>query len=118
MSENVKIISIKCKKCGYLQQEDHRRCIKCKNDTFEIIEAKGDGILLTYTILNAPPMEFRDKQLLVLGVVEFENGIKAFGQIATNDNLKIGMKLTTVYAKICNNLYGNEIYGYIFKPIE
>jgi len=118
MSESEKIIGIKCKKCGYLQQEDHRRCIKCKNDTFDIIEAKGECFLLTYTSLYAPPMEFRDKELLVLGVVEFENGIKVFGQITTNVNLKIGMKLTPVYKKICNNLNGIEIYSYIFKPIE
>jgi len=118
MSESEKIIAIKCKKCGFLQQEDHRRCLICKNPTFDKIEAKGNCSLLTYTILNAPPMEFIDKNSLALGVVEFENGIKTFGQITSKENLKIGMKLTPIYTKICNNLNGNEIYGYIFKPVE
>ena len=113
-----KIIRIKCKKCGLLQDQDHRRCLKCKNDTFEKIEANGNCTLLTYTILNAPPSEFRDKKSYGIGVVEFENGIKALGQIEIRENLKIGMKLKPVYEKICENLDGIEIYDYVFKIIE
>ena len=118
MKGNEKLIAIQCKNCGFLQQEDHRRCLKCKNSTFNEVEARGKCTLLTYTILNAPPMEFLDKESLVLGVVEFENGIKVFGQIESKENLKIGMKLVPIYKKICNNLNGNEVYGFIFKPVD
>jgi len=54
------IIWHKCRNCGLLQHNTHRRCLKCKNDDFEIIEASGTCKLLTYTILKAPPAEFRD----------------------------------------------------------
>lgn len=118
MSSVEKLVGIKCKKCGYLQHNSHVRCLKCKNDTFDIVEAKGDCILLTYTILNAPPMEFRAQKSYALGIVEFENGIKALGQISPKENLIIGMKLKPEYEKICNNLDGNEVYGYLFKPIK
>lgn len=117
-STEKKIIRIKCKKCGLFQDQDHRRCLKCKNDTFEKIEANGNWTLLTYTILNAPPSEFRDKQSYGIGVVEFENGIKTLGQIEIRENIKIGMKLKPVYEKICENLDGIEIYDYVFKIIE
>ncbi len=113
-----KIVGIKCQKCGKIQHEDHLRCLKCKNDTFEKIEANGECTLLTYTILNAPPSEFRDKQSYGIAVVEFENGIKALGQIEIRENLKTGMKLKPVYEKICKNLDGIEIYDYVFKIIE
>ena len=118
MSSSEKLVGIKCKKCGYLQHSSHLRCLNCKNNTFDTIEAEGECKLLTYTILNAPPMEFRDKKSIVLGVVEFENGIKAFGQIFLIEGLSLGMKLKPEYGKICINLDGKEVYGYIFAPIK
>ncbi len=118
MSSKEKLVAKKCKKCGFIQHEDHIRCLKCKNNDFDIIEAHGECTLITYTILNAPPKEFRDKQSYALGVVQFENGIKALGQIDSKKELKIGMKLTPVYEKICNNLDGNEINGFVFRSME
>jgi len=106
----------KCKKCGFLQYKTHLRCLKCKNNTFETIMTTEACKLLTYTILKAPPSEFRDKPSYALGIVEFENGIKFLGQIATQENLKIGMELKPIYTKICENLDGKEVFSYVFKP--
>ncbi|MFX0043423.1 MAG: Zn-ribbon domain-containing OB-fold protein [Candidatus Hodarchaeota archaeon] len=106
----------KCYKCGLLQHESHLRCLNCKNEKFALIEAVGKCTLITFTILNAPPAEFRDKPSYALGVVEFENGIKAMGQITTKDNLKIGMILKPVYKNICENLSGKEVNTLVFEP--
>ncbi len=108
----------KCKKCGFLQHRTHLRCLKCKNTEYEEIEASGSCRLLTYTILKAPPKEFRNKSSYALGVVEFENGVKGLGQITTQNNLKTGMSLKPIYQKICDSLDGKEIYGYLFEPIQ
>ena len=113
-----KIIWNKCKKCGYLQHKTHLRCLKCKADKFESIEASGTCKLLTYTILKAPPMEFRDQESYALGVVEFENGVKVLGQLTNKENLKTGIILQPIYKKICNDLNGKEVYSYVFKPLE
>ena len=107
----------KCKKCEFLQHSSHIRCLNCRNDIFEITEALGKCKLLTYTILKAPPAEFRDKASYALGVIEFENGVKGLGQISTQDNLKTGMTLKPVYRKICENLDGKEVYAYVFDPV-
>ncbi|MEJ2249288.1 MAG: OB-fold domain-containing protein [Candidatus Lokiarchaeota archaeon] len=107
----------KCKKCGFLQHESHIRCLKCKNKTFKEIRPSGLGRLLTYTILNVPPMEFKDKKSYALGVVEFENGIRALGQLTVKENLKVGIKLKPIFAKICDNLDGKEVKTYIFEPV-
>ena len=112
------IIWHKCINCGLLQHNTHVRCLKCKNDDFEIIEASGTCKLLTYTILKAPPAEFRDKASYALGVVEFENGVKELGQITTQDNLKIGITLKPIYQKICENLDRKEVYARVFDPID
>ena len=69
MNSEGKINWNKCENCGFLQHETHIRCLKCKNDGFEKVEASGTCKLLTYTILKAPPAEFRNKTSYALGVV-------------------------------------------------
>ncbi len=110
------IVWKKCKKCEKLQNLDHLRCIQCKNTTFDTVKSSGDCKLLTYTILTATPSEYRDKKSYAIGVVEYSNGLKAMGQITTSENLKIGMKLTSKFQKLTENLDGKEIFGITFKP--
>lgn len=116
--EKIDIKWKKCNKCGYLQHNSHLRCLQCKNNTFSEIHPSGNATLLSYTILKAPPMEFRDKGSYPLGIVEFSNGIKAMGQITSKNNLEIGMELKPVYKEICKNLDGNKVKTYMFEPIN
>jgi hypothetical protein len=107
----------KCNNCGFLQHNTHLRCLKCKHNEFERVYPSGLGTLVSYTVLNAPPKEFRDKDSYALGIVEFSNGIKAMGRITQKDNLKIGIKLKAVYKEICEDLDGKKIKTFIFKPV-
>ncbi len=104
----------KCKKCGTIQDKSHLRCFKCKGSAFELINASGKATLLTYTILTAPPKEYIGRKSYALGMVAFENGVKALGQLRTERNLKIGMEMEMNYEKICFD--GQEIYAHIFYP--
>ena len=117
MSVEDNIIWNKCKKCGFLQHSSHLRCLKCKSEDFNTVKAEGNPTLISYTILKAPPAEFRDKTSYALGVVEFENGVKGLGQITTQTNLQTGMTLKPIYQKICENLDGKEVYTHVFEPI-
>jgi uncharacterized OB-fold protein len=112
-----KIKAKKCDICGLIQHYSHLRCLNCRNEHFQEIEASGGCRLITFTILTAVPQEFLESKPYALGIVEFENGVRALGQITTQKNLKIGMTLKPIYTKICNNLDGEEIYGYRFEPI-
>lgn len=117
MSVDDIIIWNKCKKCGFLQHSSHLRCLKCKTEDFGAVKAEGNPKLISYTILKAPPAEFRDKASYALGVVEFENGVKGLGQITTQTNLHTGMTLKPIYRKICERLDGKEVYTHVFEPI-
>ena len=118
MSVKHSIEGNKCNNCGFIQHISHLRCLKCKNNDFSRITAPETCKLLSYTILKAPPMEFREQKSYALGIVEFENGMKALGQINTQNNLKIGMLLKPIYKKICENLDDNEVYAHVFEPID
>ena len=116
MSETT-IIWKKCKKCGKLQHSSHIRCLQCRNTSFDTVESSGDCKLLTYTILKAPPAEYRDKSAYALGVVEFANGVRALGQLTTTDNLKVGMKMKPIFGKLTDNLDGQEVSGILYDPL-
>jgi uncharacterized OB-fold protein len=116
MNPEKKIEWKKCTKCGFLQHSTHLRCLQCRNNTFEAIPATGTCKLITYTILKAPPAEFRDKSSYALGIIEFENGVKALGQLTTQKDLKTGMELKPIYTKVCENLDGKQVFTYVFEP--
>ena len=117
VNKDEKIEWKKCQKCDFLQHSSHIRCLNCKHEEFDKVIATGNAKLLNYTILKAPPAEFRDRPYYTLGVLEFENGIKVLGQIDSKDQVKIGIKMRPVYGKISNNLDGKEVYDYTFEPI-
>ena len=56
------------------------------------------------------------KPYLAFGIVKFDNGLTATGQIDSED-LEIGMKLNTTVGVIKETV-GKDCYGFIFKPIE
>jgi uncharacterized OB-fold protein len=116
MTFEVKIKAIKCLNCGLLQHASHLRCLNCKSENFELIEVSGQCRLLTFTILTAVPKEFLEKKRYALGVVEFENGVRALGQISTQEDLKIGMRLRAVSSTI--QMDGQQINTYCFEPIK
>ncbi len=106
-----------CKNCGLIQHTTHLRCLNCKYQDFRLIQTSETCKLISYTILKAPPMEFNQQKSYALGLVEFDNGIKALGQLSTELNLVTGMHLKPVFKKICENLNGEEVFSYIFEPI-
>ncbi len=111
------IQAYKCKKCGKIHYPFHDRCINCKGRDFEIIHPQGQAKLLTYTQIFNLPWGF-DQRFLVIGVAEFENGVKAMGQVNAGsvDELKVGMPVAASWEPI-RVQYGENVYGLKFKPI-
>ena len=60
-----------------------------------------------------------DQRFLIIGVAEFENGIKAMGQIKVDsvDKLKTGMKVKATWEPI-RVQYGEDVYGLMFAPMD
>ena len=113
MSE--KMYAYKCTTCGELHHPKHYVCRKCGAREFEEVELGGEVTLLTYTrVYNLP--EGYMKPYLAFGIVKFDNGLTATGQIDSED-LEKGMKLNTTVGVIKETV-GRDCYGFIFKPIE
>lgn len=116
MTRELGITAYQCKACGRIHYPYHDRCLACKQRKFDILKPEGDSKLLAYTQIFNLPWGF-DVRYLVLGIVEFPNGIKAMGQIkqAIPENLKTGMRLKASWDPI-RNVSGEDIYGLVLRP--
>ena len=114
---DLKITAYKCKKCGRVHYPKHERCLDCKHREFEAIKPEGNARLLTYTQIFNLPWGF-DERFLIIGVAQFENGVKAMGQIKAEDadDLKTGMKLTASWEPV-RYVQGEPVYGLKFAPM-
>ena len=105
------IIAYKCKNCSHVMFPKHERCLNCNERDFEQIEPSEKGKLLTYTVVNELPWGI-DERGRMLGIVEFDNGVRALGLISA-DKVKIGMKLTSGW-DVVRVIGGMKTYGLCF----
>ncbi len=107
----IEIVAFKCKKCGKLHYPFHDRCLSCKNREFEKVKPEGKAKLLTLTRIFNLPWGF-DQRFLTIGVVQFENGVKAMGQIHADEayDFKPGQLLDPAW-EVVKVKDGENVYG-------
>jgi uncharacterized OB-fold protein len=116
MKKELGIVAYKCKKCGKLHFPFHDRCLVCRGREFEAVKPEGKARLLTFTRIFNLPWGF-DERYLTIGVVEFENKVRAMGQINVDESyeLTMGMILEPNWEPV-RKQYGENIYGLVLKP--
>ena len=116
--KEIAIKAYQCKKCSKIHYPFHDRCMVCKGREFEIIAPQGKAKLLTYTQIFNLPWGF-DQRFLIIGVAEFENGIKAMGQVNASsvDELKLGMTVKAGWEPV-RVQYGENVYGIKYTPVK
>ncbi len=118
MKKEIAITAFKCKNCGRIHYPWHDRCLNCKKREFETIKPQGNARLLAFTSIFNLPWGF-DQRFLIIGVAEFENKIKAMGQIKVDsvDRLKVGMTMKPSWEPV-RVQYGEDVYGLKLEPIS
>lgn len=113
------LIAHQCKACGKVHYPRHDRCLRCKGRKFIELHPQGNATLLTYTAIYNLPSGFEDQRVLLLGVAEFENRVRALGQVkaASPDQLRGGMTVRTGWGPIRHH-GENILYGLILEPLE
>jgi len=102
------LVAFKCKKCGRITYPRRVRCLNCRGRDFEPIEAGGLAKLLTFTEAANLPWGI-DERCRMLGVVEFENKVKAMGLLKVT-HPKLGMKLKPSWEPV-RVIGGEQVYG-------
>jgi uncharacterized OB-fold protein len=116
MKREIGIVAYQCKKCGKLHYPFHERCITCKGREFDKVKPEGDVRLLTFTRIYNLPWGF-DQRYLVIGIGEFENGVRAMGRIDVDETypLETGMVMKPTWAPV-RVKYGENVYGLVLLP--
>ena len=114
--KEIELIAYRCIKCGKVHYPFHDRCLACKGREFEKIKPQGNARLLTFTQIFNLPWGF-DERFLIIGIAEFENGVKAMGQIKADsiDGLALGMTLKPSWEPV-RKQYGENVLGLKFTP--
>ncbi len=103
----------RCVKCGRLHHPRYFVCQTCGHREFEEIPLEGKCRLVTWTrVYNLPEGYMRP--WLNFGIVQFENGLTASGQIGFDDGLETGMELISSVGMVREGV-GNDFYGFIFQ---
>ena len=94
--KNNEIRGTVCKECGAKFFPPRSDCSSCFSDQMDWIPVSGEGALISFTKANYAPAGFEQDVPYMLGIAEFEDGIKVFGRIdkaLPEDNVKVGMKI-------------------------
>jgi uncharacterized OB-fold protein len=115
--KEIAIVAYVCKKCGKIHYPYHDRCLACKGRDFEPLKPRGNVRLLTFTRIYNLPWGF-DQRYLTIGVGEFENGVRAMGQINAGEDfpLKLGMVMEASWEPVRIQA-GENVYGLKFTPL-
>jgi hypothetical protein len=109
-----------CKKCDEHFYPPRNVCPTCRRDgQIELYTFKGDGEVVTYTVVHTAAQGFEDQTPYVLGIVKFDEGPSFTTQIvAQPDEVKIGTKVRPVFRKLGDDgEKGMIYYGTKFVPV-
>jgi len=90
-----KLMAVRCASCEALVWPPRTICPKCLGDKFAWVQLKGEGKLLTYTIIHFPPTQFQALAPYAVGIVKLVEGTQMPGMIRNVklEGLRIGMDL-------------------------
>jgi uncharacterized OB-fold protein len=115
------ILAVKCPSCGRLDYPAPMVCKGCgtrrdpsgiKAPDWETFPLQGSCKLLTWTKVYALP-EGYEKPFLMFGIVEFENGLRAAGQLEV-DQPKTGMSLQA-QVEVSEDRPGHQANIFVFR---
>ncbi len=103
-----------CQGCGRIFYPQRQLCLSCAGREFKEVSLGAAAVLVTFTKLHALPLDFKTRTLM-LGMVEFSDGIRALGQLST-DQVKMGMRMKPRW-EVVRELNGEQVYGLKFYPV-
>lgn len=105
------LLAYKCVSCGHSLYPRHVRCPTCKGTEFNEFELK-EGIVLTYTTLNATPPGV--EKPLHLAIAEFDD-VRVLAKLSSGE-ISVGAKVRLVKDNLRRK--GDRVYtGFSLRKI-
>ena len=109
--EQGKVMATRCRKCGASYFPPKMDCPRCLSSDVEWFGIKGNGKLLTYTVVNYGPTGFENDAPYILALAEFGDGLQVFGRLSrdiSEGNIKVGMGLKVIPIKLADGRISYE----------
>jgi len=116
-SEKAHLIGSRCRNCQEVMFPQRSICINCYGDELEQLALSSRGKLFTFTITHQGPNGFPSPY--ACGYIDLPEGVRIFS-LPTDwspDNLRIGAEGELVIEKMKEDLEGNEVMTYKFRPV-
>jgi uncharacterized OB-fold protein len=113
-----RLMAAKCTECGTELLPPKPMCTQCLSTNLKWIEVNGNVKLLTYTIIHIAPEQFQDMTPYIIGIVEFENGLRLPGMIRglKPETTTVGMDLKIDFEETVSSEW-HAWSRYFFKPV-
>lgn len=121
ISSRYDICGNRCTKCNKIFFPPREICTECKIPNLERYDLKGEGTIVTYTIVHVPQEGFEEQIPYVMAIIELVDGPKLTAQIVDCDpeEVEIGKKVERCFRKIgADGKAGAIYYGYKFKLVK
>ena len=82
------VAGTRCKNCGKLYFPPRADCLDCRKSEVEWVPIEGKAKLVTFTEVHFGPPAFEQSTPYVLGLAEFDNGLRVFAPIGRDVDWK------------------------------
>jgi uncharacterized protein len=90
------VAGTRCKKCGKMYFPPRADCVDCRTSEAEWFPVEGRARLITFTEVYFGPPAFEQSTPYILGLAEFDNGLRVFAPVSRNigrEQLKMDLEL-------------------------
>jgi uncharacterized OB-fold protein len=114
-----KLMAAKCRKCGMILVPPRPMCTDCYSKDLEWAQLKGEGKLLSYTVIHVSPKQFESMIPYAVGIVQLAEGPQLPGMIRDIelDKIRVGMKLRVDFDTAMPSEWP-QWSRYYFKPLK
>lgn len=113
------LIGTKCEKCGEYYYPPRNMCPRCRrNGRIVPFKFKGNGEVLTYTIVHSAAKDFAMHTPYILAIIKLDEGPRLTSQvICSPEEIHIGMKVKSAFRRLGEESEKGMIYyGTKFIP--
>ncbi len=82
------VAGTRCKNCGKLYFPPRVDCLDCRKSEVEWVPIDGKAKLVTFTQVYFAPPAFEQSTPYILGLAEFDNGLRVFAPVNSDIDLK------------------------------
>lgn len=115
------LIGTECGNCGKRDFPPRIICTRCHRKSvgkMKPVSFEGTGEVVSFSVIHNAPKAFEMQVPYIMAIIEFEEGVRATGQIidCEPEDVKIGLKVSSTFRKIGEDGKSGVIYyGYKFK---